>query len=225
MDDQKELLASILRTVSINNRSMLEDQKKGYKEIKRPDFLWHFLLQSFSTMGRSSGWNGLIGNKENYNKVKYDHLNSLSEIDREALVKLVCREAKVRMPNQKAKYILKCFIQIKNMGGPEAAKEKLFSLKGRNQKISFLRQFYGIGPKYSRNIMMDVYHEDFRDSIAIDARIKAISKLLDLNFRKYEEEENFYLEVGKKANLNGWEVDRLLYNHRTTVEEMIKNNV
>jgi len=60
--------------------------------------------------------------------------------------------------------------------------------------------------------MMDVYHEDFRDSIAIDARIQSVSKAWGLSFDTYEEQENFYLSVAETAGLNGWELDRLLFN-------------
>ncbi|HYL31506.1 MAG TPA: hypothetical protein VEU27_16450 [Gemmatimonadales bacterium] len=57
--------------------------------------------------------------------------------------------------------------------------------------------------------MMDVYHEEFRDSIAVDGRISAISAVLGLRFTSYAEEEAFYIEVAKEAGLNGWELDRL----------------
>ena len=55
---------------------------------------------------------------------------------------------------------------------------------------------------------MDVYHEDFRDSIALDLRIKAISEALGLSFSSYTEHERFYLDVAREAGLNGWELDR-----------------
>lgn len=60
--------------------------------------------------------------------------------------------------------------------------------------------------------MMDVYHEDFRDSIAVDVRIKRISDAWGLSFPSYEEHENFYLSVATDAGLNGWELDRLMFN-------------
>ena len=49
------------------------------------------------------------------------------------------------------------------MGGPERAKELLLAQPDRDAKIKFLKAFPGIGPKYARNIMMDVYHRQFRD--------------------------------------------------------------
>jgi hypothetical protein len=63
--------------------------------------------------------------------------------------------------------------------------------------------------------MMDVYHEDFRDSIAIDARIKALSRSWGLSFGSYFEHEAFYLSVAADAGINGWELDRLMFNFQS----------
>lgn len=70
--------------------------------------------------------------------------------------------------------------------------------------------------------MMDVYHEDFRGSIAIDVRIKAISTALGVSFNTYEEHEQFYLDVAAEAGLNGWELDRLLFWFRAKVEQKLQ---
>jgi hypothetical protein len=69
--------------------------------------------------------------------------------------------------------------------------------------------------------MMDVYHEDFRNSIALDVRIKAISDALGLSFSSYAEHELFYLNVARDAGINGWELDRLLFNFRNEVESLL----
>lgn len=214
-------LATIAKKINDQHSGYLDELKKGHSEIERDDFLWHFLLQSFSTMGRSSGWQGLIGNKDNYNQITFNALSELSNEKREAVVKSVCRHAKVRMPDKKAKFILGCFNAVNDMGGLKQAKQNLLSAEGRDGKMKFLQQFPGIGPKYARNIMMDVYHEDFRDSIAIDVRIKAISEALGLNFKKYQEHEEFFLNVARAAGLNGWELDRLMYNFRGDFEREI----
>ncbi|WP_040551347.1 hypothetical protein [Rheinheimera nanhaiensis] len=214
-------LATIAKNINEQHSGYLDLLKKGYSEIKRDDFLWHFLLQSFSTMGRSSGWKGLIGNKDNYNQVTFDALSRLSNEEREIVVKSVCRAAKIRMPDRKADFILGCFNVVTGMGGLKVAKQNLLSANGREDKMKFLQQFPGIGPKYARNIMMDVYHEDFRDSIAIDVRIKAISEALGLKFKKYQEHEEFFLDVATAAGLNGWELDRLMYNFRDDFEREI----
>jgi endonuclease III len=115
------------------------------------------------------------------------------------------------MPAIKARYIAGCFERIQRIGGPEAAKQRLLQQPGREGKIQFLKQFPGIGDKYARNIMMDIYHQDFRNSIAIDARIQRISTAWGLEFASYREHEAFYLRVAERAGLNGWELDRLMF--------------
>jgi hypothetical protein len=123
-----------------------------------------------------------------------------------------CSALALRHPNKKTKYILDCFDFVTRLGGPKAVKERLLALPGREAKIQFLDAFPGIGPKYARNIMMDVYHEDFRSSVALDSRIMGISEDLGLSFPSYEDHEAFYLEVAQLVGLNGWELDRLLFN-------------
>jgi len=207
-------IASIARGLAQEKQSTLNKLKAEYNNLSRPDFLWHYLLQSFSTMGRASGWDGLIGNKYNYNKLRYEALDKRPPSERVRVVAQTCRDAKIRMPSVKADYILKCFEQVKSLGGPEAAKKMLFAQEGREGKIRFLKRFSGIGDKYARNIMMDVYHEDFRDSIALDIRIKSISEAFGLAFNSYTQHEEFYLSVAKEAGINGWELDRLIFNFK-----------
>jgi hypothetical protein len=76
-----------------------------------------------------------------------------------------------------------------------------------------MKRFYGVGDKYARNIWMDSYHPDFRDAIAVDERIKKATEALGYSFKTYADHERFYQEVAEDAGLQGWEVDRLLYNH------------
>jgi hypothetical protein len=211
-DEIRNRLAGIAMTLAAEKRDVLDNMKAEHDQLERADFLWHYLLQSFATMGRASGWRGLIGNKDNYNKLRYETLAALSLSKRAMQVEQTCKAAKIRMPGVKARYILQCFEQVKTLGGPEGAKNRLLAQPGRDAKIQFLKSFSGIGDKYARNIMMDVYHEDFRESIAIDARIKALSQRLALSFRSYTEHEQFYLQIARKAGLNGWELDRLVFN-------------
>ncbi len=205
-------LVAVVRRLAAEKRGDLDKLKENHPDIARPDFLWHYLLQSFSTMGRSAGWHGLIGNRTNYDRVTYPALAVLPDNDRLRVAREVCRAAKVRMPDMKGDYIVGCFDRVRSMGGPEAAKTRLLAQTGREAKIRWLKAMPGIGDKYARNIMMDVYHEDFRDSIAVDARIKSVSERLGASFPSYPSHERFYLGVAEQAGLNGWELDRLLYN-------------
>lgn len=219
--DAKNRLVAVIRILAAEKRNELERLKQEHSGLTRADFIWHYLLQSFSTMGRASGWHGLIGNKENYQRVTYKVLAALPPEARRTQVQQVCQSAGIRMPDKKADYILRCFDYVRQLGGPETAKAKLLAQPGREAKIRFLQTFPGIGPKYARNIMMDVYHEDFRNSIALDVRIKAISEALGLSFSSYAEHESFYLSVARDAGINGWELDRLLFNFREEVESRL----
>ncbi len=222
IESVKNCLASAIKNRTPQMQQYLLSNKRKVNEIKRKDFLWHYLLQSFSTMGRSSGYYGLIEEKSNYTEVTYERIDKLEARKRIETVAKVCRAAKVRMPDKKAEYIIGCYEYVKSLGGPEKAKEILLSLKGREEKINFLKRFPGIGDKYARNIMMDVYHKDFRDCIAIDARIKKISSTLGLKFNNYREHEKFYLDVAKLAEINGWELDRLLYGFQKEILEKVR---
>ena len=204
-------LANVARALALEKKFELEEMKACERHLDRPDFLWHILIQSFGTMGRAKAWANL-SKPENYDRLKYDSLAVLSDSQRLSFAERVFRDAKVRMPSKKAKYIVGCFERVSELGGPEPAKNELLRQSGRDAKIRFLKTFPGIGDKYARNILMDVYHSDFRDCIAIDARIKGISKKLGLEFGTYLEHEQFYLAVARDAGLNGWELDRLIFN-------------
>ncbi len=163
-------------------------------------------------MQSSRGWSGLIGNADNYQRVTFEALSQLTSAQRLQVLEETLKVAKVRMPTRKAHYLNRNYDQVMSMGGLDAAKRQLLALPGREAKIRFLEQLDGIGPKYARNIMMDVYHDDFRQSIAIDQRINRISTALGLPQGKYEDQETFYLRVVQEAGLEGWELDRILYN-------------
>lgn len=214
--DPKLSIAEIAKQIAVLKADYLTKLKANHSLIEeRDDIIWYLLLQSFSTMGRSTGWNGIIGNENNYNLLSYEHLKTLED-DKLRLehVNQICRSASLRFPNDKTVYILKCFNYIgANFGSLLKVKNGLLSRVGRDEKIEFLKRFPGIGDKYARNMMMDIYHEDFRDSIAIDIRIKSISQSWYLSFENYEEHEKFYLEVAKLACLEGWELDRLMYRY------------
>lgn len=214
-------IAAIVKDLAIQNKTELDRLKAEEQHLSRPDFLWHYLLRSFSTMGKSSGFQGLIETPENYNRVAFERLAMLPPAEREHELKETCRAAKIRMPDRKAIFLMACFDRIQQLGGLEAANAALFSAPGRDGKLRFLESFPGIGPKYARNILMDVYHPEFRDSIALDVRIYAISEKLGVKFSSYAEHERWYLDAGKLVGLNGWEMDRILYEHRDTIEPIL----
>ena len=51
----------------------------------------------------------------------------------------------------------------------------------------------------------------FRDSIAIDQRIKNIVKNLGVSGRTFQQYEEYFQNLASDAGLKAWEADRLLY--------------
>ena len=44
-------------------------------------------------------------------------------------------------------------------------------------------------------------------------RQEKVTQALGYTFGTYEEEERFYQEIAREADISGWELDRLLYNY------------
>ncbi len=214
LDTVREQLSWAAHVLARLKRAYLKELKDNYADLQRDDFLWRYLLQSFATLGRESGWNGLIGDEANYQQITFEALGNVPAANRLAHASDICARAKVRYARRKAKFIVDCYDKIQELGGPLAAKEYLLNLPGRDPKIEFLDSFPGIGEKYARNLMMDVYHEDFRESIAVDSRIQEISTNWKLTFNSYSDHESFYLSVAHAADLSGWELDRLMFGFR-----------
>lgn len=214
-ESKREILIEALKNITSEMKQKLKTlQEEGKVEQARPDFIWHFLLQSFATMGNARGWHSLIGNKTNYERVTFEALSKLDRSDRLSVLNNVLWDAIVRRPGKKAEWLDKDYDLIVGMGGLEEAKRQAFAKDGRESKIAFMKQFHGIGDKYARNIWMDVYHPDFHNSIAIDERVKQVTEALGYSFKTYAEHERFYQDVAREANRQGWELDRLLYNYK-----------
>ena len=218
-------LAEFLMELPEKMKNKLEFLKKEGRELSsRDDFLWFILLQSFSTMGNSRGWQGLIGTESNYRRVAYDYvINKVDEPKRLIHFDAVLRDAKVRMPSKKAKWLASNLARIERYGGVAAANKIAFSRKDRAEKINFMKAFDGIGDKYARNIWMDIYDKDFHKSIAVDERIKNISQAIEVSFQNYDDHEQFYLNLARKVNLQGWELDRLMYNFNDEILAVINS--
>jgi hypothetical protein len=214
-----ERLVQVVSELARKYRDELEEMKRGVLDLARPDFLWHSFLEGMATMGNANGYPGLIGNQENYEQVRFERLAPLPPEERLQRLEHVLRKAGVRWPNSKAGYLASNVQRILDIGGPVAARDKLLDQAGRDRKIKFLSSFAGIGSKYARNVLMGAYHEEFRDCIAIDARIQKVTNALGLTFSNYQAHEDFYLGVAYEVGINGWEMDRLLYYH---VDEVLE---
>lgn len=222
----KTLLVPIVKRIARHKdvKATLAEGKTRRKELDRPDFVWHELLLSFATMGNSRGAEGLIRNRDNYKRVTFEALKRKpTKAARLKELLIVLRAAKVRMPPKKAVWLANAFERVNQMGGPRKAKAVLFRREGCDEKIRFWQEFDGIGDKFSRNIMMDVYHPDFKNYIAVDERIKKITHALGLTFKSYKPEEEFYLDVAEQAGLEGWELDRMMYGFRDCILDALED--
>ena len=207
----RQTLITELKRLAVDRAETLDQLRQHAAEVRaKPDWLWHELLVSFATWGNSRGWDGLIGDKENYNALAFDALATLSAEARAERVLEVCRRAKIRMPDKKATMLCHNFDWLHARGGPADVGAQVLAHDSAKAVCAHLEKLAGVGPKYSRNIMMSIDEPRFRWSIAIDHRIKKILTLLEVS-GSYVEQEAFLLEVAREAGIDGWTLDRLIY--------------
>lgn len=188
-------------------------RQEGSRLRARPDLLWFLLLRSHCTQGRSAGWAWFQREPERQHLLGYEALAAMAPDQRLARLRATFRQAAVRMPDIKANRAFSNLDAIAAMGGVEAATRRMLSLQGKEAKYEFLTGFAGIGPKYGRNIWMDLHDADFRDAVAIDERIKNVSEAIGLSGGRYTEQEVFYRGVARDAGISAWDMDRLIYNY------------
>jgi hypothetical protein len=212
---RRSALVAALSSLTPDMKARLRQLKReGGRLRRRDDLVWHLLLQSFSTMGNSRGWKGLFETPGLPEQVSFASLRRWPKAARRSRIEMVLRKAKVRMPAQKAAWLAANFTSIDRAGGVEAVTRRALGLASREEKYRFMDAFDGIGPKYARNVWMDICDPHFRDAVAIDERIKSVTAALGYSFRTYGDHERFYRDIAREARLEPWEVDRLLYQFR-----------
>ena len=73
--EKRNRLVAVIRSPTPKMQEVLTQRKKeGIEGRERRDFVWHYLVQSLSTMGNSRGWQGLILDVENYQQATYERL-------------------------------------------------------------------------------------------------------------------------------------------------------
>lgn len=72
-------------------------------------------------------------------------------------------------PATKALWLNANYVRVHALGGPPSARAELLACTDAAGMVTWWRTFAGIGEKYARNVMMDVYYPEFRGSIAVDA--------------------------------------------------------
>jgi tetratricopeptide (TPR) repeat protein len=221
---ERALLAEVARDVYRQHREDLERMKEdSLMLIRQPDFLWQRLVKTFAMWGGAGGWDRLKADPENFGRLAYEALAGCPAAERNREIRKVLERAGIRFPNKKAGFLERCFLRIEEMGGPEEAGRLLMQQDGVEGKMRFLRCLPGIGPKFARNVMMGLYDSDFTDCIAVDARIRRISRCFGLRFTGYNEQERFYLRVAEEAGISGWELDRLMFNYTDEFLEALED--
>jgi hypothetical protein len=141
---------------------------------------------------------------------------------RKKVIEAALEEARVpRMRKQKAQDLSENYKRVKKLGGPQNATTIMLSLSGKPEKQAWIREFDGVGQKYSNDIWMDIYDPDFQDAIALDTRVKNFAKALGLTVPSPRLEAEL-LEFASGCGLTGWELDRLIYNFGSLILSTLK---
>ena len=215
-DAKRQRLVNAVKKRPALMKQRLKHLKRIAKDIRgRGDLLWLLLLQSLSTQGRSAGWTNLTANLEELKLVAYSQLCFLSEDEKKIRLERVLSTANVRYPKKKADLLAKNILKIQKLGGLAKANRDMLLQQGYDKKIKFIRSFHGIGEKYGRNIWMDIYDEDFRQSIAVDSRLNKVGVALGLWEKKCKgvDRETLLKNIAKEAGVDPWDLDRLLYTY------------
>jgi len=193
-------------------------KQKGRERLRRDDFVWHEILLSFATWGSSRG-----AAKLNFDALTYGSLSRLQSSKRRTLVAQQFKTAGLRYATKKTDYLLYNFGLVREKGGLDAANGAVLS-EGLDcdARIEALREYKGIGEKYAYNIMMDAYHPQFHDAIAVDVRIRNISKELGLAASKYNDYVTFYRKAASDIGIDPWDLDRVLYKFQKPILECLR---
>jgi hypothetical protein len=201
-------VAKAIRSLPEVGSALREAKAKARKRLKGRDFIWKELVGSIGNWGGTRGSKRLKKDK----RWRYRCLCALGSPKKRArMLERVLVECGVNRARSKAPLLAQNFEMVQALGGPTRVRKLLLDLPDREAKIAFLMDFHGVGPKYGRNILMDGYHPEFRDSIAYDARLGAIARRLGLEFKTYEDAEEFFLRAAGHAGVEGWELDRMIW--------------
>ncbi|MEI8165724.1 MAG: hypothetical protein WCG26_05075 [Chloroflexales bacterium] len=203
---------SVAQELSEKYADWLDKQRKrSEKRATQPGILWDELVKNIIGQGSDAGLKRLNKSLGESVILGYETLLDIPVDQRPTTIEGTLRAAGVRWPAKKAPWIAENVAKMERRNGPENALKRFEEAPGRGGKIAFLRRFAGVGDKLARHIPMRLYHTDFRDSIAIDARIRNISELLGLRLRSFNDAERWYVAAAHEIGLDGWTLDRAMY--------------
>lgn len=96
-----------------------------------------------------------LGKQDNYKRVTLNALSELpSDEERSAQLLAVFQAAKIRIQyyRKASPLMVGNYSLVARMGDIEKAREQAFAQQVREAKIAFMRQFYGTGDKYAKDI-------------------------------------------------------------------------
>jgi len=195
-------------TINLHDELLLI-RKKSICQSKNLDLLWRSLCSVTATSGSSLNAESFMSR---YDKaLRFDLLPKTRKAREKAILKELYEAGVPRMRAQKAHYLSENYVKVKSLGGPKKATKIMLSLKGKSEKQLWIRQFNGVGEKYSNDIWMNICDPDFVNAIALDSRVKNFAKKLGFDIKSRALEENL-IRFAKECGLTGWELDRLIYN-------------
>jgi thermostable 8-oxoguanine DNA glycosylase len=232
MTEAKKSLVAAVESVQRNEdveTKLFNLKQQGQERWERDDVIWFEIVLSLATLGKSEGSQLIFDEQDNlvnerYERVSFESIAQMDQETRASELREILLSADVRFHNKKSEALVKNFEFIKQeYGDPKGAKSAFEDQEGVDEKIAFLKQFSQIGPKYARNIGMDLYLPDFRYFIAVDSRIENI--MGDAGFpyedKSYEEQEAFLRSVAEELGCEPWELDRILYHFETEVRAQL----
>jgi hypothetical protein len=207
--------------MQIDLRDQLHElRRRSIASRRRPDLIWRSLCSVVATSGSSLNADAFMSRYES--DLRFDLLPKTSAA-RTAVIRRVLEATKVpRMRERKAQDLSDNYSMVKSLGGPEQATKVMLSLKGKMEKQAWIRQFKGVGEKYSNDVWMNIADPDFQNSVARDARVKSFAKSLGFNVKSSKLESEL-LEFAESCNLSGWELDRLIYNFGSLILRTVKS--
>lgn len=200
-------LTVFLRNAAYEHRDRLEHTKnEAQRWGTHPDWPWNGVVLSAATRGGSARWNRNV-------EPRYE-----AELSWKALDGLPADEIRRRFESvgrfwrRTADWLEAVYRHVRDSGGPTKIRVTLAHLN-TEEVIAFWTAFPDVGNKYARNIMMDIYDPRFREGrFAIDSRIKSLLPGLGYQDRNhYDAQEAFLDALATDVGIEGWELDRLLY--------------
>lgn len=208
-----QLVAALQGRPAAQNEKLTALTHEAQSWRDQEDWLWRALIRSHATLGGAAAYGHLLEGGR-HDELLFENLIELPPDQRQDTIQEIFANAGVRYTNNKTAYMiynLNLFDKYSNM---VHRGQELMELTF-NDCIKQLRKYKGIGPKYARNICMDLRLLAFEQSIAIDSRIEKFIHWLEFNPHEnanYETKEASLLSIAAEADLSGWELDRLLFN-------------